>query len=86
MKPKIGDPVHYVLPCCSDDKRIRSNAMGEHRPAQVVNVRPTGRLVLFVLLDEFDATDEVSFMSVVGPVQDEDEKRPDTWHWPERED
>jgi hypothetical protein len=86
MKPKIGDLVHYVLPCCSDDHRIRPNAMGEHRPAWAVNARADGRLVLWVLLDEFDAVGGESFATVVGAVQDEVEKRPDTWHFPEEEE
>lgn len=83
MKPKLGALVHYVLPCCSDDRRIRSNAMGEHRPAWVVNARPDGRLVLWTLLDEFDAVEGESFATVVGVGEDWLEKRPDTWHFPE---
>jgi hypothetical protein len=86
-KLTVGRIVHYVLPCCRIDPRVRPNAMGEHRPALVVNVRPDGRPVLSVFLDEHDAAEEGSFgLPVVGAVQDEEECLPDTWHWPERDE
>jgi hypothetical protein len=86
MKVSVGRIVHYVLPCCTDDLRFRSNAMGIHRPAIVIAVRDSGALVLSVFLDEHDARGEQEVMRIPIAHQDEDEKRPGSWHWPERDE
>jgi hypothetical protein len=85
VKVSVGRIVHYVLPCCSDDLRFRSNAMGVHRPAIVLRVTDSGSVVLSVFLDEHDARGGQEVLRV-RCFQDEDEKRPGSWHWPERDE
>lgn len=87
VPPKVGNMVHFVLPCCSDDCRFRGNAFGIHRPAVVVSILPTRdeRPILMVFLTEHDARGEQEFLRVDYATYDDTEKRPGTWHYPEPE-
>lgn len=77
-----GRIVHYVLP---DGRHA-----GEHRPAIVVKVWPgAGSIQLQVFTDggdtpplSNDGLPQVMWKTSV--VHNEAEKRPGTWHWPER--
>lgn len=78
MKPTIGRIVHYVY------------GEAEHRPAIIVHVWSPETVQLQVFNDTDpqgranDARPQVDWQTSVP--QDEDEKAPGTWHWPERVD
>jgi hypothetical protein len=55
-------------------------SLGDHIAAIITRVRQRGDVDLTL----FEVVGEVS--GAEGVFQDEDLKRPGTWHWPERED
>jgi hypothetical protein len=72
-KPSICRLVHYV---------VRSN--GRHRPAIIVECTPGDPYMLNLHVFTDPTHDNVvPFQRNV--MQDEEEKAPHTWHWPERE-
>lgn len=84
MKPSVGRIVHYVT--SAFDGTV-GDAAGEHRPAIVVKRGQGGWLNLQVFTDgSNERTEKANIMWVGSVTQDEEEKRPGTWHWPEREE
>lgn len=78
--PSIGRVVHYVL------KEGRSH--GQHRSALVVNVFGSVTHVnLLVALDGINDTDNEFNAPQIGNAysvpEDQNDKAPGTWHWPE---
>ena len=81
MKPTIGRVVHFVM------------LGGKHRPATIVEVWPNDMVNLQVALDgpndpspHNEPNSDYSTASHMwrGSIyHDEDQKAPNTWHWPE---
>ncbi len=77
MKPSIGRIVHYVL------------ANGEHRPAIIVRVWSDVCINLLVFRDGINDPGLLGggdgyVQWATSVVQNEDEKSPLSWHWPEK--
>lgn len=89
QQPAVGRIVHYVLP--------DGTYPGAHRPAMIVRTwgsdeHPSETVQLAVFLDGSN-----DYPNAVEPgtsylrpfwktsiMHDEDEKKPNSWHWPER--
>lgn len=82
MTPTIGRIVHYVL------------ANGEHRPGIIVRTWPTDdekvNLQLFVDgSNDCAAEPQANYSTGViwkTSAPHDEEKKPNSWHWPERDD
>jgi len=92
MTPTIGRIVHYVLP--------EGRSAGDHRPAVIVRVwgedqvragtlpaSALGTVQLQVFVDDSNDGFEAETVAVwkTSVIHDETGK-PNTWHWPEREE
>jgi hypothetical protein len=89
VKPSVGRIVHYVL--AEEDGVINTGyhpQAGEHRPAIIVRLWPCAATVqLQVFTDgRNDGLDGGNVFWATSRAQDEAEKKPGTWHWPEREE
>lgn len=83
MNPSIGRVVHYVL---SIEDGTNPPNVGQHRPAFIVRVWNEDCVQLQVFTDgKNDRPDGENGIWVTSVVQDEEEKKPRTWHWPEIE-
>lgn len=79
-KPRIGDPVHFVL-------NVGPNR-GSHRPAIVVGVRDERTVNLQVFSDGNKSTNDASpnVFYKQGAALDETGRNHGTWHFPEPEE
>ncbi len=73
LKPRIGDPVYYVL--------SGGRSAGQARAATVTNVFDDGKISLTCLPDA--GTDGLGATYSAINVGYSWEKRPGSWHWPD---
>ena len=81
QRPSPGRIVHYVL--------SNGRSTGEHRPGMIVRVWSDTYVQLQVFTDSANdfRSDQQGYDGLfwaTSVAHDEDEKKPGTWHWPER--
>lgn len=75
----VGMIVHYVL-------SGEAASIGQHRPALVVRLRGDGLVDLTAITAPDDGARYASgWFYAANVAQDETDKAPGTWHWPETE-